>query len=617
MSKSPTAGNAPRRMSSTSRKEKVSILVILGRQGLSEYYQYFEQAGITMFDATAHPSDVQVDKYIVDVEDACGIEFDQSVRANIWKALRFSWFRGPGHIKSFIERSQVRRLFLPKIDYKQVDSMVRFPEVDPDRRRQFIRTTKPSDQPSFRGPAVINIQYEVYKRLDDVAYEVADVERSVMEWQNRNPRTMLREDPREEIMRLRLCGLQEFISYSLLERSKRTLTQRRMQVCLFGLRIFFLLLTYLMCGVAAYHYKAAAEEIMLKYILMSRQVLSAAMFFVTYTVALGVAQRWHPDPQAVKLKRWQYSCQRLIEYISDFRVETESARVAQEDNFEERDLTRDREVRVATSKKDKIEKKERGSEPRRRRRKKEKDECLAMWTGKATVKKNWEGQKAIIRQHIEDSHKRIEKISVDCKWLGGNRMASYAKKVGMPENHEDKLRFRPMPPKAPPLSAMLQLRGLAAPRSRTGMQSPAPPSLPSWPSSPSSPIGSTGSLAGGRRRNSWSATASPAGFPAVSPSGDFPRNRRRRKATGDTEPLEDGVARSRSRSLREMLEMEVGAASGSGVPFQESDPWPGEFGDPDAEPDLAQTLHPWQAAGLPPLPGSMPPTQGEMHGRPE
>lgn len=482
-----------RRASSKGKVAKVSTLVLLSREGLEEYYTYFQQAGFSMFDGDAHPSDLMVEQYIAETEKHCGIAFLPEVRIRLWKALRYQWFRGQT-VAPFIERSQVRPIFLPKLDYTEVDSMVRIPDIDPDRRRQFIRTTRPSSQPSFRGPAVINLQFEVYKRQDDIYHELQDIERCVNEWQNRNARTMLPEDPREEIMRLRIRGIQEEVGMTLISRRITVGVQRRVRLLLVFLRFFMLGMTCIHAGAAYYRYMDAPRELILWLIFGSRPFVCGACYFLAYMVAFVVAKRWHYDAKSLKLQRLEFSCQRLTESISDFRVETEGQRMSPEETFEAG-------FSIGQLPREKKPKKKKGRQrngsrdrggiggegdtgTRKRRPKREKDEVMAMWAGKNAHKRmNLEGMLAIKKQ-VEESYKRLEQVAVpDHKRPDGNRMALYAAKVGMPENYEDKLCIRVPRAPRPPAEVRNLPRALPAPVAGHSLV-PAAPRLPGPPPRP-------------------------------------------------------------------------------------------------------------------------------------
>jgi len=566
-----------RRQSSKSRKEKVSTLVLLMREGLQEYYTYFEQAGFSMFDGGVHPSDLQVEQYIADTEKLCGVQFVPEVRIRLWKALRYQWFRGPGHVQPFIEKSQVPQLFLPKLDYKQIDSMVRIPEICPDRQRQFIRTAKPSGQASFRGPAVINLQFEVFKRQDEVVYELQDVERCVNEWQNRNPRTMLPEDPREEIMRLRIRSVQEQSGLALLSRRVVCAMQKRVEMFLWVLRMVMLGMAGLMFGAGYYRYRNSPEEIIMGVVVGSNQFVSGTSFFLAYMFAYVVGLRWHHDAKSVKLQRLQYQCQRLTESISDFRVETEGQRMPAEETVDTTWVMRPRLAKQPKQKKEKRRNRhldlaggavEGEARQRVKKPKREKDESIAMWAGANYHKKDPQEQMMLIKKNMEESYKRLEEIAMPgYKPLGGQRMATFASRVRMPQDHEDKLCIRPAPRPVPP-APLRALQGSMPPRAPIGLALGMPPA-PMLPSPP------------------------PAGLPAPPPSRPVP---------GGVSPAAASRSRGRSRSQQQEMAVVTPAAAASHHGF-------GEPAD-DLDPDEASRLYPW-------LPGHMPASSPEDQGGPE
>lgn len=580
MSKNADASrNGSRRHSSKGRKEKMSTLVLLTRAGLEEYYEYFEKAGYKMFDGNAHPSDMQVEQILADTERICGISFVPEVRVQLWKAIRYQWFRGPGHIKPFIERSQIPGIFLPKRDYKQVDWNVRMSEIDPERQRQIIRKTRPSDAPAFRGPAVTTMQFEVFKRQGDLWYEFKDLERGMNEWQNRNPRTMLREDPREETMKLRIKNIEEQAAQLLAGRRQIGRTQKNIYVFLWFLRMTAVAMAYLMWATAYYRYRNSPRALWLPFIAGSNQFICGIVYFLAYMFVYAVAARWHADPMAVRLQRLLHSCQRLQESISDYRVETEAMRTSPTEVFEDKFLPSLPRGKQPRQKKPKGRSRDlqlgEGEGEARKRPKKKKadhDEAFNLWVSKerqAQVKEDAKeadgGHVQLIQKAIEDSYKRLPELAQGIRRPGGNRMMSFAGRMGMPEGHEDKLCIR-LPP-VPQAPALPGLQGMP-PQMPHGLALPMPKS-PSLPAPPSAQLQMGSPMAAPSQvRSSRSGSRSPA---------------RRRSSTT-----------SLTMSARQAMASTFPGASGSAaVPEEDAQ-------QPPADKDLS----PW-------LPGYMPPGPDE------
>lgn len=134
---------------------------------------------------------------------------------------RFRWFADPAHVKRFINHRDVPRLKLPKRDPRPRDggkkytcanrkttTAIDFDELDPERQRMVVRKLVVE---LHEGSKMV--QYESFRRMDDMHYQLAGLQRwatpyldhiqatrrTVEKWRERDPRTMTRTDPREEV----------------------------------------------------------------------------------------------------------------------------------------------------------------------------------------------------------------------------------------------------------------------------------------------------------------------------------------------------------------------------------------------------------------------------------
>merc|ERR1719375_791990 len=150
---------------------KMSTRVLLESLDLGQYYRFFQQAGMAMIDGNSHWTDLDVEDILNAVESRTGYIFAPKERVLLWKALRLMWARGPGHDCPFIEQSEVPPLFLPKRDWRQMDSDIAYIKLEPDRQRQVIR----KKSLKAGGKSIIELQFEIYLRQQDIFYELKDV----------------------------------------------------------------------------------------------------------------------------------------------------------------------------------------------------------------------------------------------------------------------------------------------------------------------------------------------------------------------------------------------------------------------------------------------------------
>ncbi|CAJ1378975.1 unnamed protein product [Effrenium voratum] len=268
----------------------------------------------------------QVEQILLEVEARCGVTFNAAVRIKLWKALRYQWFRGPGKGLPFIERVDVPQLYLPPLEWHEQDSKFKFSDLESDRQRQVVRKIKQL-APGETGQSLQTFQFEVYTRTLDLIYEYRDLERCVQEWERRNPRSMIQEDMREEVMRMRLKSCVDSANASIAVRRARAQRLKNFSSTLVVMQLVMFSLCIVMLFTAFAALNDTPAQLMLIFFLSSKQFLSAIIFFVASVVSGVVSERAKQDPLIRELKRTVLSCERLIERISDFRIATEELRL--------------------------------------------------------------------------------------------------------------------------------------------------------------------------------------------------------------------------------------------------------------------------------------------------
>mmetsp|Transcript_60989 Transcript_60989/g.108410 ORF Transcript_60989/g.108410 Transcript_60989/m.108410 type:complete len:652 (+) Transcript_60989:108-2063(+) len=439
----------------------MSTQVLLASSGLAEFYRYFEQAGHGMFDVTTHISDLKVEQIILEVESRCMITFNTEVRIKIWKALRYQWFRGPGMSKPFIERTEVPRLELPMFDMVEQDSKFKFSDLESDRQRQVMRKVKHL-APGQSTVSLQTFQFEVYKRALDIIYEFRDLERSVQEWERRNPRSMVQEDLREEVMRMRLKSLIDFANSSVAVRRQKSAQLSSYSSVLVVVQIVTLALTGLMMFAAYNALSGTPPQLLFSFFVASKQFISGVAFFLASVFASVVADRKRGDPLIRELRKTVLSCERLIDRISDFRIATEDLRMARSEagnkmggnatlqsiTFDQSDEKAKKEQAKKEEEPSKIEApasaatasqaaERKGDEDReelrkrkdvKKKKKKDKDEALAIWAPDAGKLDSHEIN--IMQKHLAQSYKRLDPLPEDFKRNGGDRMGAFQGRLG-------------------------------------------------------------------------------------------------------------------------------------------------------------------------------------------
>lgn len=405
----------------------MSIQVLLHSNGLGYFAPIFEKAGFSMIEGSSKWADQDVDDIIQAVADRSGEMFLPEDKVVLWKALRYMWHRGPGHDVPFIEPSEVPPLFLPKRDARQMDAEVKFAFIEPDRQRQIIRK-----KTLISGRAgLTQVQFEVYRRQTDIFYELKDIQRSVAEWQKMNPRRMLREDPREEAMKVRIRRMLDAASDWLQDR-------HAMKTSLRWEGSFFLFCQFLLVGMAflmfitAYkRYENTPRIIFWEFFFSSKQFLSGMAYFLAFAVAYAISDHHRADDLERRYKRMVVSLERLVEEISAFRVETDDLRMEEHEAIRQQ-ISAALEAQQAKAKKQ--------TEPRKRKRKKKNvDEDIAMWAPNVKADNQAEFQLKLVKG-IEESYKRLPQLPEGFRRQGGDRMHRFQGVLGGIE--DDKRKFK-------------------------------------------------------------------------------------------------------------------------------------------------------------------------------
>jgi len=308
----------------------VPLEVVLARHNLDQYTEVFEQAGFKLYDIAKHMSDMEVEAMLAKVERSRRSAIPVHDRIALWKALRHAWHLGPGHHVPFINRAEVPRIFLPKLDFRMMDSETKWADIDPDRARQILR--KRVEKAGPKGIAVQTIQFEVYQRQLDMVYELRDLRTCLNEWQKQNPRRLYKEDSREEVLKARVKHLSDFVGIVLQERRSVMSKSLQLAVVLVVMRVIAVFMIMLMLFTAYYRYRNSPNPLMLSFIIASGQFRSALAFLLVFWFSYAIALRRKDDPLVLRLRAVLISCERLQEQIADFRERTNDLRIAETNN---------------------------------------------------------------------------------------------------------------------------------------------------------------------------------------------------------------------------------------------------------------------------------------------
>lgn len=262
----------------------------------------------------------------------------------------------------------------------------------------------------------MELQFEVYLRQQDIFYELKDVQSSVAVWMKSDPRKMLREDPREEAMKLRIRTMMDAAA-GFLQVRKRVLASKKRWACFFFLcRCVLFSMSMLMFLVGYMRYSGSPGGLQTEFWIGSGQFRAGTSFFMAFWVAYMVADRTKEDNQNRRFQRIIIALERLMEEISSFRVESDHLRM------EEHEAIQRNESAALTYDQVRNKKIETTTKPKRRRKKKV-DKDLAAWGGDAALAAKSMDEFALKTQKaIEESFKRLPPLPDNFRRNGGDRM---------------------------------------------------------------------------------------------------------------------------------------------------------------------------------------------------
>lgn len=325
MADSTTDKGPPKTQSNST--SKLSTQVLLSRRGLANYFPYLEQAGYQFVENGSYMTDEEVDRILIHIERANNIRFTMDVRAELWKAFRHQWFQSHSHNISYLQRDDIPRLFLPKLGFREVESSIPFHQLDGDRQRQVTETKYKVKNPRGPGYTTEVRRFELYRRLTDEHYICRDLRRCVEEWQEKNPGTMLKEDPREEMLSNRIMAIMQSSNAKMLLRQT---AKKRLSTMMVGLGVLsvFMFLMFVLNLYITYDVGLKAPEKLFWYVMSSsHQFRAATMYLIAFWATQVALGRWHGDIKMARLKRNLILLERLLGHLTEFRWESEKFRM--------------------------------------------------------------------------------------------------------------------------------------------------------------------------------------------------------------------------------------------------------------------------------------------------
>ncbi len=304
----------------------VSVDLILADIGMEKYSAAFIQADEDMIELFAMVGDEEVDQVLHNLDVKAGVDLPYDDRCKLWKALRYRWFRAPANAQSFIHRSEVPLLPVPKHDKRWIrDSNIDLDMLESDRQKMVIRKAAFDE---IDGTTMV--QEEIYVREPHLLYTLNGLEKTILFWMNQDPRKMSREDPREEVLMNWIKEI-ELECGDIIDRFKlKSMIKRRVYLVFLVIRFIFLLLTIFLFALAFIVISTKSSTIPKMERLLSSTYLScSALYMCTFLFLTEVTKKRRRRTSNLENARKMHAqCKLLYSEMISFRLKTHYLRQA-------------------------------------------------------------------------------------------------------------------------------------------------------------------------------------------------------------------------------------------------------------------------------------------------
>merc|ERR1719387_3299403 len=143
-----------------------------------------------------------------------------------------------------------------------------------------------------------------------------------------DPQRMLREDPREEVMLMRIRSLEMRVASNMQFQKAADKRHIALVRLLNVLRVAGYVMAFMMVFLTySGEYRDIPGPLVMKFTVSSKRFISGVAFMVGALFAHGVIVHWRPSAELVRLHKMHMLCKKLSSTLTDFRLESEETRL--------------------------------------------------------------------------------------------------------------------------------------------------------------------------------------------------------------------------------------------------------------------------------------------------
>ncbi|CAD7976780.1 unnamed protein product [Amoebophrya sp. A25] len=307
---------------------RCGIKLLLVQEKLGHFTSSFVQAGYEVIDMYKKYTDAEIDFILNSVEKVNEMSFEPDDRVTLYKLFRYRYFLAPGASKPLMKLSEIPRISLTKHSAKAPDDAdTEMKHLESDRKRQVKRVPMFDEQAGMKM-----VQLERYDRELDIVYEIKDIQTCALEFEHLDPKTLLKRDPREEVLLRRMHradrNVLRRLDYVNTRDTKRRATLEKLHYARQAYFYMFLILLLL----SLLQNQDQGLGAMLSLIITTKSFVGAFSMYLGFLFAYRIAFYFKEGVDTYKLRKMLFVIKRFRSRLLKFRDKTEKERLERFDN---------------------------------------------------------------------------------------------------------------------------------------------------------------------------------------------------------------------------------------------------------------------------------------------
>ncbi|CAD7967587.1 unnamed protein product [Amoebophrya sp. A120] len=308
---------------------RCGIKLLLVQEKMGHFTEYFVRAGYDVVDMYKKYTDVEIDFILNTVEKLNEITFEPDDRVTLYKLFRYRYFLAPGISKPLRKLDAIPRIALNKHSARAPDDAdIDMKFLESDRKRQVKRVPMFDEQAGMRM-----VQLERYDRELDLVYEIKDIQVCALEFEHYDPKSLLKRDPREEVLLRRMHRADRNVLRRLDfvatrdDRRKKVLENLRYGRIIYFYMFLMILFMSLIANINTLGIAGAFTAM-----IETTSFVSALAMYLGFLFIYRIAFYFKEGLDTYKLRKMLFVVKRFRSRLLKFRDKTEKERLERFDN---------------------------------------------------------------------------------------------------------------------------------------------------------------------------------------------------------------------------------------------------------------------------------------------